>query len=226
MFDPLEAQKAELKKIALHDCLTGLPNRALFRELTDAAVVGAARDGSRLALLFIDIDRFEAVNDALGHAASDALLVALAKRLRTAVRASDVVCRHSGDEFIVRLRDADADAWHEVAATADRLLKEMEQPVQFDSHEIAVSASIGVAIYPDDATDPDTLVRHADTAMYAAKKLGRARVSFFSAGLNAQLQVTQQLERELRQALCKTSSSCITSHRSTPAAVRCRAARP
>ena len=105
LFDQLETQKAELEKIALHDSLTGLPNRALFGELTHAAVAGAARDGSRLALLFIDIDRFKAVNDTLGHAAGDALLVALAKRLRTAVRASDVVCRHSGDEFIVLLHD-------------------------------------------------------------------------------------------------------------------------
>jgi len=199
LFDQLEAQKAELEKIALHDNLTGLPNRLLFGELTQAAVAAAARDGSRLALLFIDVDRFKAVNDTLGHAAGDALLVALAKRLRAAVRASDVVCRHSGDEFIVLLHDASP--WDEVAATADRLLKEMEQPLLFDHREIAVSASIGVAIYPDDANDPDTLVRHADTAMYEAKNLGRARVSFFRAEFNVQLQATQQLESELRRAL-------------------------
>ncbi len=199
LFDQLEAQKTELEKIALHDSLTGLPNRALFGELTQAAVAGAARDGSRLALLFIDVDRFKTVNDTLGHAAGDALLVALAQRLRAAVRASDVVCRHSGDEFVVLLHDGSP--WDEVAATADRLLKEIEQPLHFDRHEIAVSASIGVALYPDDATDPDTLVRHADTAMYTAKNLGRARVSFFRAEFNAQLQTTQQLERELRQAL-------------------------
>ena len=124
---------------------------------------------------------------------------ALAQRLRSAVRASDVVCRHSGDEFIVLLQDGSA--WDEVAAIADRLLKEIERPVQLDHRQTAVSARIGVAIYPDDATDPQTLVRHADTAMYAAKNLGRARVSFFCADFNAQLQATQQLERELRQAL-------------------------
>jgi diguanylate cyclase (GGDEF)-like protein len=201
LFDQLEAQKAELEKIALHDSLTGLPNRALFRELTRAAVAAAARDGGRLALLFLDVDRFKTVNDTLGHAGGDALLTTLAQRLRAAVRASDAVCRHSGDEFIVLLHDGSA--WDEVAATADRLLKEMERPVQFNSHEIAVSASIGVAIYPDDATDPETLVRHADTAMYTAKHLGRARVSFFRAEFNAQLQATQQLDRELRQALAE-----------------------
>ena len=199
LFKQLEAQKAEVEKIALHDSLTGLPNRALFRELTRAAVAAAARDGGRLALLFIDVDRFKTVNDTLGHAAGDTVLTALEQRLRSAVRASDVVCRHSGDEFIVLLHDGSA--WDEVAAMADRLLKEMERPVQIDHRETAVSGSIGVAIYPDDATDPETLVRHADTAMYAAKNLGRARVSFFRADFNAQLQATQQLERELRQAL-------------------------
>jgi diguanylate cyclase (GGDEF)-like protein len=201
LFAQLEAQKAELEKIALHDGLTGLPNRALFRELTQAAVASAARDGNRLALLFIDVDRFKSVNDTLGHAAGDRLLMTLATRLRAAVRASDVVCRHSGDEFLVLLHDGSP--WDEVAATADRLLKEMERPLQVDHHEIAVSASIGVAIYPDDAADPETLVRHADTAMYAAKHLGRARVSFYRAEFNAQLQATLQLERELRHALAQ-----------------------
>lgn len=199
LFGQLESQKTALEKIALHDTLTGLPNRALFRELTHAAVAAAERDGGRLALLFIDIDRFKAVNDTLGHAAGDALLVTLAGRLRGAVRASDVVCRHSGDEFIVLLHDGSQ--WDEVAATADRVLKDMEQPLVIDGREVSVSASIGVALYPDDATDPDTLVRHADTAMYAAKNLGRARVSFFRAEFNTQLQATVLLERELRQAL-------------------------
>ena len=199
LFGQLESQKTELEKIALHDTLTGLPNRALFRELTHAAVAAAERDGGRLALLFIDIDRFKAVNDTLGHAAGDALLITLASRLRGAVRASDVVCRHSGDEFTVLLHDGGQ--WDEVAATADRVLKDIEQPLVIDGREVAVSASIGVALFPDDAADPETLVRHADSAMYAAKNLGRARVSFFRAEFNTQLQATVQLERELRQAL-------------------------
>ena len=199
LFDQLEAQKAELEKIALHDTLTGLPNRTLFRELARAAVASAERDGGKLALLFIDLDRFKAVNDTHGHAAGDALLITLGQRLREAVRASDVVCRHSGDEFIVLLHDASQ--WDEVAATADRLLAAMEQPALVQGRELAVAASIGVALYPDDATDPDTLVRYADTAMYAAKNLGRARYSFFRAEFNSQLLATQQLEQELRQAL-------------------------
>jgi len=199
LFGQLEAQKTELEKVALHDTLTGLPNRALFRELTRAAVAAAQRDSGRLALLFIDLDRFKAVNDTLGHAAGDALLVALSERLRAAVRASDVVCRHSGDEFTVLLRDASQ--WDEVAATAERLLKEMEKPVRIGSGVAGVSASIGVALYPDDATDHETLVSHADTAMYAAKNLGRGHCSFFRAEFNTQLLANLQLEQELGQAL-------------------------
>ena len=201
LFDQLEAQKAELEKIALHDTLTGLPNRALFRELTSAAAASATRDGGRLALLFIDIDRFKSVNDTLGHAAGDAMLVTLAARLRGAVRASDVVCRHSGDEFTVLLHEASQ--WDEVAATADRLLKEVERPARIGSQDIGVAASIGVALFPDDASDPETLVSHADTAMYAAKNLGGARYSFFRAEFNAQLRASQRLEQELRNALAR-----------------------
>jgi diguanylate cyclase (GGDEF)-like protein len=199
LFGQLEAQKAELEKVALHDTLTGLPNRALFRELTRTAVAATQREGGRLALLFIDLDRFKAVNDSCGHAAGDALLVALSERLRSAVRAADVVCRHSGDEFTVLLRDASQ--WSEVAATADRLLKEIEKPVALGATEVGVSASIGVALYPDDAADHETLVRHADTAMYAAKNLGRARCSFFRSEFNVHIMASLQLEQELRHAL-------------------------
>ncbi len=199
LFDQLEEQKAELEKVALHDPLTGLANRALFGELTRAAVAAAQRDGGRLALLFIDLDRFKAVNDTLGHAAGDSLLVALAERLRGAMRASDVVCRHSGDEFTVLLRDVNH--WDEVASTADRLLQEIEKPVYIGSRLAGVSASIGVALFPDDASDHETLVSHADTAMYVAKSLGRGRCSFFRAEFNTQLLANLQLEQEMRQAL-------------------------
>jgi len=199
LFDQLETQKAELEKVALHDPLTGLANRALFGELTRAAVAAAQRDGGRLALLFIDLDRFKAVNDTLGHAAGDSLLVTLAERLRGAMRASDVVCRHSGDEFTVLLRNVSH--WDEVASTADRLLQEIEKPVYIGSRLAGVSASIGVALFPDDASDHETLVSHADTAMYVAKSLGRGHCSFFRTEFNTQLLANLQLEQEMRQAL-------------------------
>ncbi|MFY7976091.1 MAG: putative bifunctional diguanylate cyclase/phosphodiesterase [Rubrivivax sp.] len=201
LFDQLETQKAELEKIALHDGLTGLPNRALFRELTRGAVASAARDGGKLALLFIDLDRFKAVNDSLGNAAGDALLLEVARRLKQGVRASDVVCRHSGDEFTVLLRDTNL--LDELAATAERLLKAVEEPVALDRRDVQVSASIGIALYPDDAQAADELMQHADTAMYAAKHLGKARYSFYRAEFNQQLQATMQLERELKQALAR-----------------------
>ena len=199
LFEQLETQTSALEKLALHDALTGLPNRTLFSELVHAATASAARHGTRLALLFIDLDRFKIVNDTLGHAAGDTLLVTLAQRLRSTLRAADVVCRHSGDEFTVLLHDANH--VDDVVTTIDRLLKEIERPVQIKGREVAVSASVGVALFPDDAADPQTLLRHADTAMYAAKKLGRARYSFFRIEFNSQLQATQQLEHELQYAL-------------------------
>jgi diguanylate cyclase (GGDEF)-like protein len=199
LFAQLEAQKAALEAVALHDPLTGLPNRILFAELTQAAVAQARRDNGRLALLFLDLDRFKGVNDAAGHAAGDELLIALAVRLRSTVRESDVVCRHSGDEFTLLLRDAHS--WDEVAATADRLLKAIEAPLAIRGQEFGVSASIGIALFPDDAVDHDELVRHADAAMYAAKRMGRARHSFFRSEFNSHVQATLQLEKELHGAL-------------------------
>jgi diguanylate cyclase (GGDEF)-like protein len=199
LFAELEAQKAALEAVALHDPLTGLPNRILFAELTQAAVAQARRENGRLALLFLDLDRFKGVNDALGHAAGDELLIALAQRLKQAVRESDVVCRHSGDEFTLLLRDAHS--WDEVAATADRLLKAIEEPLALRGHDFGVSASIGIALFPDDAADHDELVRHADAAMYAAKRMGRARYSFFRSEFNSHVLATLQLEKELAAAL-------------------------
>ncbi len=199
LFTKLEAQAAELQKIALHDALTGLPNRVLFSELTQGAVAAAQRDGTRLALLFIDVDRFKAINDSLGHAAGDLVLQTFATRLRGAVRNADVVCRHSGDEFTVLLRNFDS--WEEVAASADRLLKESELPIAIEGRDVAVSASIGIALFPDDAQDHEELVRHADAAMYDAKQLGRARCSFYRAEFNTQMQATLRFEHDMVRGL-------------------------
>jgi diguanylate cyclase (GGDEF)-like protein len=201
LFEQLQGQKTEIEHVAMHDALTGLPNRTLFAELARSAVAAAQRDGSRLALLFIDLDRFKAVNDEFGHAGGDALLRTLSARLIGAVRQADVVCRHSGDEFLVLLREARE--LEVVAATADRLLKLMEEPVPLAGREAVVSASIGIAMYPDDAADPETLVRHADTAMYVAKRMGRDRHSFFRQEFDAQLRARQELEREIERALAE-----------------------
>lgn len=195
----LEGQKTELQNMALHDALTGLPNRTLLNELLLRAMATARRDDQRLALLFIDVDHFKAINDAWGHAMGDRLLIELAQRLRGQLRGGDVLGRHSGDEFIALLREPRT--WEEVATTADRLLRVAEEPVKLDGRELQVSVSVGIALYPDDATDPQQLMRQADTAMYEAKRLGRARCSFYRHELNAHLQATLQIEQELKRAL-------------------------
>jgi len=199
LFQRLETQNAELERIAMHDALTGLPNRTLFRELARAAMASAQRERARIAVLFIDLDRFKAINDMMGHAAGDAVLTTLAERLKQTVRASDLLCRHSGDEFIVMARDAETD--EAIAATADRLLARLEAPVQVHGRDVVVSASIGIAVYPDDAAEPEELIRLADTAMYAAKNLGRARHSFYRAEFGAQLQAALHLEQDMRRGL-------------------------
>jgi diguanylate cyclase (GGDEF)-like protein len=201
LFEQLQIQKTEIEEVALHDVLTGLPNRTLFSELARSAVAGARRDGSRLALLFVDLDRFKAVNDAFGHPGGDHLLRDLSARLRAALREADVVCRHSGDEFLVLLHDVREREF--VAATADRLLRELEAPFDIDGREAAITASIGISLFPDDAADHETLVRHADTAMYVAKRLGGDRHSFFREEFDEQLKATQALERELEVALAQ-----------------------
>jgi diguanylate cyclase (GGDEF)-like protein len=201
LFEQLQTQKTEIEQVALYDALTGLPNRTLFAELARSAVASARRDGSQLALLFVDLDRFKAVNDAFGHPGGDHLLRELATRLQASLREADVVCRHSGDEFLVLLHGVRGR--EVVAATADRLLQALEAPVDIDGREAAITASIGIAIFPDDAADHETLVRHADTAMYVAKRLGRDRHSFFREEFDELLKATQALERELEVALAQ-----------------------
>ena len=201
LFGQLEQQQGELAKLALHDALTGLPNRLLFGELLQNAVAATLRDGTELALLFVDLDRFKAVNDTLGHAAGDELLVAVAQRLTASVRASDVVCRYSGDEFLVLLPDAGT--IEQLAASVDRLQKSVAAPCMMGGREVQISASVGIALFPADAHSADELIRHADMAMYEAKRLGRSRHSFFRAEFNDQVQSQLCIERELALALAR-----------------------
>ncbi len=199
LFQQLEAQAAEMQTLALHDGLTGLPNRRLFGELTQRAVAAAQRDGQRLALLFIDIDRFKQVNDSLGHAAGDELLQTVARRLRSAVRSADVVCRHSGDEFTLLLRHVTSVA--ELTSSVQRLLKAVGKPLRLNDADLQLSVSVGIALFPDDGTNPDTLVRHADAAMYSAKQAGRGRCRYYRAELNVQLRDTLQTGQAMAEAL-------------------------
>jgi len=190
---------AKIQHLATHDPLTGLCNRVLMVDLASHALEQARRKGGRIALLFIDLDRFKAVNDSLGHLAGDRLLRAAAERLKQSVRAADPVARQGGDEFIVVLSDV-ADA-QDAAGVAEKIRQTMAAPLMVDGLEVVTSASIGISLYPDDASDVDALFRHADAAMYRAKAQGRNRLCFFSAEMNAGSRERLSMENSLRRAL-------------------------
>jgi diguanylate cyclase (GGDEF)-like protein/PAS domain S-box-containing protein len=177
--DALEEARRELQHIAFHDPLTSLPNRAAFQEKLDAAVARCPGKTCAVGVLFIDLDNFKLINDSFGHAAGDELLCAIAGRLQGATRAGDVVARQSGDEFLVLLADIEASAddpdhARETAEiVAKKIRRTLRSPFVVAGVEIFVSASIGVSLFPDDAADSETLLKHADTAMYRAKDAGR-----------------------------------------------------
>jgi diguanylate cyclase (GGDEF)-like protein/PAS domain S-box-containing protein len=179
--DALEEARRELHHIAFHDPLTGLPNRVAFQEKLDAAVSRCPEQTCAVGVLFIDLDNFKLINDSFGHAAGDELLCAIAGRLQGATRAADIVARQGGDEFLVLLADLDppqVPADPECARTAAEVVarkirRTLRAPFVVSGVEIFVSASIGVSLYPDDAADSETLLKHADTAMYRAKDAGR-----------------------------------------------------
>ena len=197
----LETKNAQLQRLAMHDQLTGLPNRRLLRELFEHAAATARRDSATLALLFIDLDNFKSVNDTHGHAAGDELLVAVSQRLAAALRETDVICRVGGDEFLVLLPRVTG--WEHVALTAERLLNLLVTPVTLagTDTELRVSGSIGIALYPTDGGDFDALTRTADLAMYRSKDLGRARYNFFHPDLDTDFRARLALETELAEAL-------------------------
>lgn len=170
----LETRRGELEHIAQHDFLTGLPNRALFADRVDLALASARRNRGRLALLFIDLDQFKPINDTRGHAVGDQLLKCLADRIRDTIRESDTAARLGGDEFVVLLQEVrdNADAF----AVADKIRRAIATPCRIDGLDATVSASIGVAFFPDHGNDLTELTKHADEAMYRAKEQGRDTV--------------------------------------------------
>ena len=182
VMDITERKVAEdqIRRLAHFDALTGLPNRNLFMQLFRHALAKTLRQGSPLALLFIDLDGFKKVNDTLGHAAGDLLLAAFAQRLRRCLRISDVTARFGGDEFVVLVDDFDGDAG--LAAVAERVKIAASTPYQVQEQPCVASASIGIAVYPDAGHDIEALIRNADQAMYEAKHAGRDGVRFWRPG--------------------------------------------
>jgi len=194
-----KAQEEWMRHQAFHDPVTDLPNRVSFAEHLGEALRRAKRAEWPLALLFVDLDLFKRVNDSLGHDAGDRLLRMAAQRIRRALRESDLLFRMGGDEFTVLLEDVRGP--EEAGAVAQRMLEAIAEPVQLGHHEISVSASIGIAMYPRDDVIGERLVKSADTAMYRAKELGRSRYAFFAPEMNERVENQMQLEAALRRAL-------------------------
>ena len=188
-----------IEYLASHDSLTNLPNRDMFNELLRHAIESADRHQRKFAVMFIDLDRFKVINDSLGHAAGDMLLVEVADRLRSRLRASDVVARLGGDEFVVLLDETAAR--DDVEQIAGDLLSSLSRPLQLSGHECHTSASIGIALYPDDGSDVQALTKNADMAMYMAKEDGKNGFRFFSKEIKTQSIERLTLESALRRAL-------------------------
>jgi diguanylate cyclase (GGDEF)-like protein/PAS domain S-box-containing protein len=186
-------------KQANFDPLTGLPNRRMFHDRLQQEILKAHRAHLPLALMFLDIDRFKEINDTLGHSVGDLLLKEVAQRLKYCVRESDTVARLSGDEFIIILNELDnLDSLDRVAQA---ILQKLAEPYRLENNEIYVSASIGITLYPDDASEIDALLKNADQAMYAAKNAGRSRYSYFTPSMQELALLRMHLSNELRSAL-------------------------
>ena len=189
----------QIRSLAYHDALTGLPNRLLFQDRLSMAVANAHRHRHELAVLFCDLDRFKLVNDSLGHSLGDRLLKAIAERLEGSLREGDTVARLGGDEFTVLLPELRLTS--DAAKVAGKILEAVKQPVTLDGREVSVTASVGVALYPHDGTDRETLVKNADAAMYRAKEQGRDNYQLYTATMNNSALERLALETALRKAL-------------------------
>ena len=185
--------------LAQHDSLTDLPNRVLLHDRLNHAISLAHRRRKQMAVLLLDVDRFKHVNDSLGHVIGDRLLQAVARRLLSCVRRSDTVSRQGGDEFVILL--SEINQAQDAALSAEKMLQTLSVPYHIDQHELRVTGSIGIVVYPDDGTDADMLLKHADIAMYHAKEQGRNNYQFFEPDLNVRALERQVLESGLRRAI-------------------------
>lgn len=195
----IRAAERQIRRLAHFDPLTGLPNRYLWRMRAQSAFTAAQRRRGTLAVLFLDLDRFKTVNDSLGHNLGDQLLFAVADRLKTCLGEEDILARWGGDEFVAllpRLEDPADAGW-----IATNMLRALSHPVVVGEYRLSISVSIGIALHPQDGQDVDTLLQHADTAMYGAKDSGRNNFRFFVASMNERVRERLAMEGALRQAL-------------------------
>jgi diguanylate cyclase (GGDEF)-like protein len=189
----------EVAHLAYHDALTGLPNRPLFMDRLIMAAAQAARSSQKLAVFFLDLDRFKNINDSLGHSTGDSLLKSVAERIRRCIREADTLARFGGDEFTLLIPRMDH--VEDAAKIAQKILETLKIPFFISDRELFVTTSIGISIYPTDGTDPETLVRNADTAMYRAKDQGRDTYQLYAPAMNARALERLALENLLRKAL-------------------------
>ena len=185
--------------LAHYDALTGLPNRALLADRMKVAIKRAARVLGRIAVLFVDLDRFKPINDSLGHEVGDRLLQDVAERMQAAIRSVDTVSRVGGDEFVVLL--GEIETAEDAARVAEKIIFTLSRPYHIEEHELSLTASIGICIYPDNGSDPGILIRNADASMYTAKQSGRNRYQFYSEDMTARALERLSLERDLRGAV-------------------------
>jgi len=166
-----KANEEAIRQLAYHDHLTGLPNRTLFNDRLDLAIARSRRARLGLAVMLLDLDHFKDINDTLGHSVGDKLLLAVSARLASLLRETDTLCRMGGDEFLVLVEGLARP--EDVESVAEAIIQQVRLPFDIDGHTLDVTTSIGIAVYPADGEDRDTLIRHADIAMYTAKKTGR-----------------------------------------------------
>ncbi|MCH8050477.1 MAG: PAS domain S-box protein [Chloroflexi bacterium] len=191
--------EATIEHMAYHDPLTDLPNRSLLKDHLELAIAQARRSGHKVAVMFLDVDRFKVINDTLGHPSGDKLLKRIGKQLTRVVREGDTVARVGGDEFILLLPDlTDPD---DARVVAERALQRIRRKRSLDGRELVVTASLGISVYPSDGDDAETLLSHADTAMYKAKDNGRSQYEFYDASMGAAVSEQLRLESDLRRAL-------------------------
>ncbi|MFH1217672.1 MAG: EAL domain-containing protein [Pseudomonadota bacterium] len=192
-------QEMLIRHQAMHDSLTGLPNRLLLKDQIHISIAHASRRKKKLVVMFMDLDDFKTINDTQGHSAGDFVLKGVAQRLKTIFRPEDTLCRIGGDEFLAIIGDLDSADF--ALTIAERILKSLATPFPYNGHYLSVGGSIGMAVYPEDGIDSETLIKNADQAMYAAKAQGKNRIHFFSANMHEYAQERLIREEEIRRGL-------------------------